>query len=261
MKATAVKKTTPGALQNIKDRWDALGEKFNNLEMRERVLISLGVLAAIYMLWDFAFATPFARQQATLQVRYDNANRELQKLTAQEQVLVKALTNDPNAAKRREMHRLEEQLHGIDVQLEQMSVGLIPASDLPVVLRDVLRESSSLELLGLESLQPEKLELAQKPVTDDARDQAVAAAQNQNSSSENVDARLREERVIGVYKHGVRLTLAGDYFSVLAYLQRLEDLPWRLYWDTLEYEVRQYPRARVTLEVYTLSTGKGALGV
>ena len=41
----------------------------------------------------------------------------------------------------------------------------------------------------------------------------------------------------------------------------LEALPWHLFWDRLEYRVIEHPRARVGIEVYTLSTREGSLRV
>ena len=44
------------------------------------------------------------------------------------------------------------------------------------------------------------------------------------------------------------------------YLQKLEQLPWKFYWQHFDYEVQQYPRALITLNIYTLSTSKWWIG-
>ncbi|WP_058462974.1 hypothetical protein [Legionella adelaidensis] len=57
-----------------------------------------------------------------------------------------------------------------------------------------------------------------------------------------------------------KLTLKGNYFSILNYLARLERLKWQLYWDKLEYKVEQYPTGIATIEFYTLKpTNAGSL--
>jgi MSHA biogenesis protein MshJ len=41
----------------------------------------------------------------------------------------------------------------------------------------------------------------------------------------------------------------------------LERLPWRFYWQDLNYSVDHYPNAEVILRVYTLSSEEGLFGV
>jgi len=64
----------------------------------------------------------------------------------------------------------------------------------------------------------------------------------------------------GVFKHAVVMQLSGGFFETKQFIEALEALPWRLYWDSLEYSVSQYPSAIITLQVYTLSTDEGAFG-
>jgi MSHA biogenesis protein MshJ len=52
-----------------------------------------------------------------------------------------------------------------------------------------------------------------------------------------------------------------DYLSTLRYLEAVEQLPWRLFWEGLEYEVLEYPEARIVLTVRTLSLREGWIGV
>ncbi|MCK4609120.1 MAG: hypothetical protein KAT71_06540 [Gammaproteobacteria bacterium] len=76
---------------------------------------------------------------------------------------------------------------------------------------------------------------------------------------------LPEQQAIGnknalnLYEHGVVIKFRGSFFAVLRYLEDLEDLPWQLFWDKLEYQVTKYPVAEVTLQVHTLSMHKGWL--
>jgi MSHA biogenesis protein MshJ len=64
-----------------------------------------------------------------------------------------------------------------------------------------------------------------------------------------------------VYRHGLRIELVGSYQNTLDYLGRLEALPWRLAWEALDIQVRDYPKTSVILTLYTLSFEEGWLGV
>jgi len=70
-----------------------------------------------------------------------------------------------------------------------------------------------------------------------------------------------EESSAGVYQHAVELRVSGNYNQILHFLIALERLPWRFYWQSLDYKVEHYPNAEVTLRVYTLSSEEGLFGV
>ena len=61
------------------------------------------------------------------------------------------------------------------------------------------------------------------------------------------------ERSFDLYRHGVEIRLEGSYGQLQAYLAQLEKLQQKLLWGKLEYRVIDYPKAELTLTVYTLS--------
>ena len=71
---------------------------------------------------------------------------------------------------------------------------------------------------------------------------------------------LDENNVAGYYIHPVKLVLSGNYFDIEAYLSRLEALPVKYYWRNFHYEVKKYPIAELSIEVYTLGSSKGFIG-
>ncbi|WP_045860573.1 hypothetical protein [Teredinibacter purpureus] len=250
------------------ERWSKVEEKFLALQMREKILITVSCLLVIYLVWSLTIEGGLSSKRELLVQRFEEANRELKVLSAQEQVLVNSLSSDPNAPKRREILRLEGLLENANIELQEMSVGLLSADQLSQVLYDVLRESNRLQLMGMRAIAPKKLQLAESRTVETVEleeveflEEELAQRSVRQLTSTVDEARLAEERIVGVYKHAVRVSLRGDYFAVIDYLQQLEQLPWKLYWDFIEYEVKSYPNAEVSLEVYTLSTDKGVLGV
>ena len=235
---------------SVSKKWLTLSERFNNLVKRERVLISLCVLAAIYMGWEFGVAASLDKKRTVLTKRFEAANRDLTKITAEEKVLVKIMANDPSTVKRREILRLKKTLEKTELDLQKLSVGLLPAEKLSQLLQDVLRESSALQLRALHTHLPEKVTLNTGVENTSEDDGSVA-----NDSPEG-DQPVVEDA--GVYKHAVTVSLTGSYFDIVTYLKSLEDLNWTLYWQYIDYTVDGYPNATVTLQVYTLSTEKGA---
>jgi MSHA biogenesis protein MshJ len=49
--------------------------------------------------------------------------------------------------------------------------------------------------------------------------------------------------------------------ATLRYLQALEKLPWRFFWDSVSYQVMEYPDSVVRLELHTLSLSEDWIGV
>lgn len=240
----------------MKAQWTKLSEAFNAYTQRERVIIAVLVMVVLYGIFEIAFFSPANKAREALKARMNAAQLEVKKLSAQELVLAQALTNDPNTAKKLEIERLEIRTIELDKSLQKLAVGLIPAEKLPEALHDVLEKMDSLRLIGMETLAPTKLQLESplQPKINNEVSKAVAAAKGE-------ELQEKEDENVGVFKHAVLVTVEGKYFDVVSYLKALEDLPWKIYWEGLDYQVNKYPKAKVTIEVYTLSTDKGVLGV
>jgi len=56
-----------------------------------------------------------------------------------------------------------------------------------------------------------------------------------------------------LYQHAFIIELRGDYASLRNYLTELSALPWRFYWDELDYQVDAYPQATIKIKVHTVS--------
>lgn len=64
-----------------------------------------------------------------------------------------------------------------------------------------------------------------------------------------------------IYQHGLELHFSGTYADTLAYLTALEAMQWNFVWDSVDYRVKDYPIAEITLRVHTLSLEKNWLDV
>lgn len=225
----------------MKESWEKYALMFDSRAIRERIIIALCVLASVYLVWDFAFVQGLNKKRAALDARYDRAAIEIEKFSAEEKVLSQALRSNPNAEKQREILQLKDRVAELDKEIERLSGGLVPAAQLPEVLRDILFASQGIELVGIVALKPEKLSLVGAAESESARDVEQAAN-------------------LGVFRHKVVLKLRGQYFSIRDYLASLEKSDWYFYWSKFEYSVDNYPSAVAQLEVYTLSTDRGFIG-
>lgn len=58
---------------------------------------------------------------------------------------------------------------------------------------------------------------------------------------------------VKIFQHPVTVKLAGDFFAINDYLEALSALPLAFYWQGLNYQVMEHPKAHITLELFTLS--------
>jgi MSHA biogenesis protein MshJ len=120
--------------------------------------------------------------------------------------------------------------------VDKRTEDLIPPAEMTRVLKQILLQQVGLRLVRLESLPVEPL---------------FETPEGVEVESEGDD----------LFKHGVVIEVLGDYASTVLYLQAVETLPRRFFWESLDYEVTEYPTARVTLTLRSLSTQEGVVGV
>ena len=56
-----------------------------------------------------------------------------------------------------------------------------------------------------------------------------------------------------LYRHGVEVTVRGNYLDMVDYMSALEAMPTRLFWGRAQLDVEEYPASRLTLTLHTLS--------
>ena len=208
---------------------------------RERGLLLAAALVAVAGAWKLALWDPLTEQRARAAVELPLLDAQLPQLRAQLDRLEQTLGRDPDAAARERRQALLDERAGLDGRLAQLTDGLIPPQEMAGVLRELLRAEPGLSLVSLEAraAEPVLLEGAPAPAAGTAPEAARAA----------------------LFKHGMVIELRGDYLATLRYLESLEALPWRFFWDGLDYEVVAYPHARVRVELHSLSLMEGFLGV
>lgn len=219
--------------------------KIDALEVRERGLLLLAAAALLYLLWNGLVQSPIDSGNKQLSTQISALQTQLKALKSEELTLTVMANVDPDATKKRRIDTLQNDIIKLDDALAELSHGLVAADSLAKVLEDVLLRSTDLTLLKVQTLPVQALELA----TADT----VKAAANSAELTQSVSA--------GVFKHSVLIRVEGDYFELLGYLQSLEQLSWRFYWDQLNYNVADYPRAVIDVRVYTLSAEEGLIGV
>jgi len=225
----------------MKARWILLAARIDALSQRERVLVFAGALAVLAALGQAAVLGPLqhrqdllknqiAAQRATLLETEDAIARKV----AQAQL-------DPDQALRDRLSAVRADSERIDANLRAMQSGLVAPERIAPLLETILRANGRLKLVSMRTLPVSSLSEMGKDGADAARPDAAPSARPAASSADLL------------FRHGVELTVRGSYLDMVDYMGALEALPTQLFWGKAELQVEQYPSARLTLTLTTLS--------
>ncbi|QYK08741.1 MSHA biogenesis protein MshJ [Shewanella mangrovisoli] len=214
----------------MKARFEQLAQKFDVLSQRERGLIALAVLVLVVMSAYMPIESLWKQQHSMAQ--QVKALEQENKISMQQiDLYQQRLAMDPNQDYRQRLNLLQQQNQEIDAQLNKQMVDMVPADYMPELLGNLLGQVQGIKLLKFTSVTPVPL-LA-----------------------------VGEEKKLNLYSHGIRMSLEGDYFSVLRFVEAVEAMPDKLYWKRLDYKVADYPKGKIDIELYTLSINKDFISV
>ena len=205
---------------------------------RERLLLALSLLAVLTMLWYLLLIEPLALRKQALEAQVDSAVATVAALDQQAAAIAAGGTQDPDVENRQQKVLLEEEIGRLDERLATLTGELISPQQMVAMLEEMLKRRRHLSLTRLENLPSEPL---LDPAVADLSDEAVPQR--------------------NLYRHPLRIELSGSYLETLAYLQSLEQLPRKVYWQDLALSVEEYPQTKITVTVYTLSLKEDWIGV
>ena len=215
-----------------------LRRAFDSRQRRERVLLIGAAIAVAFMLTDRLWLTPALAGWKAAHGRQGVAATALQKLNAD----IAQRGADAREEERqlsRDLLLWRDKVQQGDAALRSFGTSLVHAAEMLPLLDHMLTQVGGLHLRSMQSLPRTEL--------------AVPARGAEAASAPKGDAGPT------LYRHGVELTVEGSYADLLAYLQALETMPQRVLWGGVQLKVEQYPKALLTLRLYTLSLDRGWL--
>lgn len=218
--------------------WEKISAKVDAMSMRERTLIFAAFAVLVLSLINMLLLQPLSARQKALRNQMLQQQQKMSEVQSQIAALVLENSPDSNSPQRNQLNQLRQEIAEGKAFLNSNREKLVQPEKMAEHLRQLLSRNSRLQLVALHTLpvtplldQPNAKRAEQTPVA-----QATLGAQ--------------------VYKHGVQLTLRGNYLDLLQYLSALEGLPQQMYWARVQMSVVQYPTAELTLILYTLSMDK-----
>lgn len=210
-----------------------IGSRISMMSLRERMFIfaaaGVVILALVHTL--LLDAGQIRRQQANERVKI--ADAALAQIEQQRQLLEHQPGHNPDQTARDALAAQEARLAELNTELETLERSLIPPERMNQILKNVVRGQGGIRVVGFKTLSPQPVALP---------DAAAGAPP-------------------GFYRHGFEVTVSGRYSELVAYLERLEAMPWRLNWVEAKLDTSARPDLTLTLTVHTLSLEEAWLRV
>jgi len=218
----------------VKDRLTRLATRIDALTLRERVLL-FAAIAAVYVFGMHFFGLgPMFAKQDLLRTQIVQLQNNLEGIDNEIRAKVLAAQVDPDAPTRARAAAVRTELETLAASLRAMQNGLVPPERMAPLLEAILRANGRMQLVSMRTLAVEPMGGAEKP-------QSAPEAQ----SAAKPAALL--------YRHGVEVTVRGNYLDMIGYMAALESMPTQLFWGKAQLDTETWPSSRLTLTLYTLS--------
>lgn len=214
----------------MKQTWMQLQGWFQARNQREKILLAIVLCGGVLMLAHLFWIGPAQEALDAEHHRYTQQRTEVANLREEAQRFESQLAIDPNDELNRRESELTARKNRLEARLEERA-QLMPARASVHWIDALLDMPSGLELVQFDT---------QRAVPMVVPDQGVEQS--------------------NLWQHPVQLVVEGQYHDLRDYVEGIEALQYPFYWDTLRYEVEQFPDARLTIRVYALSTQEELLG-
>lgn len=218
----------------MKKYWELTRTKVDAMSTRERAMIFSVAVGLLILLLNALMLDPLLVRQKTISLQMAQQEQETNNLQQAIKTILQAKQDIQHSPLRVRISELKAQLQENENFLKERSARLVEPAQMAALLEQVLSRNDKLQLVELKTL-PLSLLLEQKT---DAKTAAPP-----------------------VYKHGVQITVRGDYLDLLRYLTALENMPIQMFWGEVSLSVAKHPDSVLTLTVYTLSLEKTWLTV
>ncbi|MHB1186782.1 hypothetical protein [Thiobacillus sp.] len=210
-----------------------LSARIGLISLRERVFVFAAAAVVVLALVQTLLIDAGNLRKQNAQARLQSTDAMLEQIGQQRQLLAGQAGRDPDRAARDALAAQESRLAELNDELERLERSLIPPERMNQVLKNVVQGTGGIRVVGFKTINP-------KPVA--LPDAAEGAPP-------------------GYYRHGFEITVSGRYSDLVAYLERLEALPWRLSWSEATLDAANRPMLSLTLTVHTLSLEEAWLRV
>lgn len=205
------------------------GERIDALDLRERILLLAATVVVLFLLVDSLGLQPTLKSQQIAEQRIAELEMKLSAFHQQANLVNYRSEHDPLAVHQETRDRLSAELSELDARILGQLGALVEPAQAAEVLELVLTGHRGLKLKSLQ-----------------------ATSQSLDSLAPD-----RGHNTAGLARYQLEMVVEGGYLDLLRYLQELEAMPWKFFWQAVNLQTTEYPRAETRLQLYTLGAQHG----
>ena len=227
--------------------------KFDALQPRERIILAVAAAGVIYFLVNLLLLNPEQKKQKLLQQQIATQQKELLTFNTTNSQISGQLAQDPLAQARATRDSLKKSIAEVDALLGQANATTPQVGEL---IKSMLNASPGLTLVSLKTLPVATFYVAKVAPANPIN--VANQTPPTNPATANKDLLVVPQATVPqapltIYKHGVEVSIKGNYLDMLPYLQNLQKYPKRLFWYDAKLDVTIYPESVLKITIYTMS--------
>ena len=208
----------------IKEQLQPWLERIDNLELRERILLLAAVVVVMFLLVDTLILQPTLKAQQVAKQQIVDAEVKLNRLRQGAQLLSYQSDSDLTLSRQQTRDELASKLAELDDRIISQLGALVEPAQAAQVLEQLLSSHPGLKLTTLNA--------TAEPLEDLEIEQQSEAP--------------------GLARYQLDMVVQGGYMDLLNYLQSLENMPWKFFWQQVDFQATEHPHAETRLQLYTL---------
>ncbi len=234
----------------MKKLWQKISIRIDSRTLRERTLM-FGMIAGVIIFLVFAlFLNPTYAKHKMLLADLNAQQTKIATVEAEITQTLLAFSADPDAAERAQLLKVQTDVAAMRNSLMAMERGMVPASRMTALLGTILQSHRGLRLKSMRTLG--ETPAMSVPVAG----APVAALPSAGVVVTPSGVPVPAPGVPLLHKHGFELVVEGNYSDMVAYMTALENMQGTLLWGSSRLDASAYPKATLTLVVYTVNLDK-----
>ena len=237
--------------ENLRRQLDSVIQNLESRAQAEKIIFMVVLIAVLALSYLSIGFDPIRADINTSRTGINGVNRQI--LAQQNSYAEKydASLEDPDKFANDRLvviARAQAQLQG---EINSLAGDFVTPNEMTNILTSVLERQAGLELVSFGNQSATPLREGISNVAE------LLAA----TGAVNLDDVVTTGVSGQVYEHGLVIEFEGDFFNTLKYLRFLEDITGSFFWDSISFRQLDWPNAQITLEIHTLSTNQGFIGV
>lgn len=219
-----------------------LDKTVKNIDSRsraEKIVVLVALVAGLFLAYLSISFDPLRAEIGGAEGQINNVNRQIAAQQSSYASMVAASQQDPNKFANDRLAIIAREQSQLDSEISNLAGDLISPADMTLILTTLLARQSGLELISFQN-----------------KDAVPLRGEVANASGQAANALSGQ-----VFSHGLVIEFQGDFFTTLKYLRFLEEISGSFFWDSVRFKQVVWPDALVTLEIHTLSSNAGFIGV